>query len=128
MPAPAHAGERELTTAELPSDFGQRLEASLGAADRERHRRQLLARAGLVLPVVLLTGPLVAWRLMLVSPNGPHVVVDALAWVAFVLDVGVHVDSALLAYTHLQLVPSVVGVALVLLFIVRLVWNPRTDE
>jgi hypothetical protein len=113
---------------ELPSDFTQRLESSLQAADRERRRRHLVARLRVALPVILLIGPLIAWRLMLASPDGVHVVIDTLAWLAFLLDVGVHVDSAVLAYSNLQAIPSIVGMALAVLFAVRLLWYPRNDE
>ncbi len=127
MPAPVLSGERSATTVELPSNFGDRLESSLPSADRERRRRQVFTRLRFALPVVLLVGPLVAWRLMLASPSGAHVVIDALAWVAFLLDMGVHIDSAILTYSHLQAVPSIVGTALAVLFAVRLLWYPRDD-
>jgi uncharacterized Tic20 family protein len=128
MPAPAHSGEREIEEVELPADFAQRLESSLQAADRERRRRQVMARLAVALPVVLLIGPLIAWRLMLASPDGVHVMIESLAWLAFLLDVGVHIDSAVLTYVNLQAVPSVVGVALAVLLAAQLLWYPRNDE
>jgi hypothetical protein len=128
MPARVHSGERETMAMELPADFVQRLEPSLQAADRERRRRHLIARLRVALPVALLIGPLIAWRLMLASPHGVHVMIDTLAWLAFLLDVGVHIDSAVLSYSNLQAVPSIVGIALALLLAFRLLWYPRNDE
>lgn len=128
MPAPVHSGERETASQGLPADFGQRLESSLRAADRERRRHHLLSSFRVALPVVLLIGPLVAWRLMLASPDGVHVMIETLAWLAFLLDIGVHIDSAVLTYSGLQAIPSIVGVALAVLLAVRLLWYPRTDE
>lgn len=128
MPAPAHSGEREIEEVELPADFAQRLESSLQAADRERRRRQVMARLAVALPVVLLIGPLIAWRLMLASPDGVRVMIESLAWLAFLLDVGVHIDSAVLTYVNLQAVPSIVGVALAVLLAAQLLWYPRNDE
>ena len=127
MQAPADSVEREAAI-ELPADFAQRLEASLRDADRERRRLHLVDRLRFVLPLVLLIGPLVAWRLMQVSASGAHVMIDSLAWLAFILDVGVHVDSAVLAYVRLQAVPSIVGAALGVLLAVRLLWYPRDGE
>jgi hypothetical protein len=128
MPASVHSGERESMSVELPADFVQRLEPSLRAADRERRRRHLVARLRVALPVALLIGPLIAWRLVLASPDGVHVMIDTLAWLAFLLDIGVHIDSAVLSYSSLQAIPSIVGMALAVLLAVRLLWYPRTDE
>jgi uncharacterized Tic20 family protein len=128
MQAPVHSAEPEVAPIELPADFSQRLEASLRDADRERRRLHLVDRLRLLLPLVLLIGPLIAWRLMLVSPSGSHVMIDTLAWLTFILDVGVHVDSAVLAYGNLQAIPSIVGVALAVLLAARLLWYPRDDE
>jgi hypothetical protein len=128
MPAPVEFGERESLAVELPADFAQRLESSLQAADRGRRRRHLTARLRVALPLVLLVGPLVAWRLMQASPDGVHVMIDTLAWLAFLLDVGVHIDSAVLKYSNLQAIPSIVGMALAVLFALRLLWYPRDDE
>src|SRR5436309_15412100 len=107
----------------LPADFAQRLEGSLRLADQERRRRRLLNRAGVLLPIVLLVGPLVAWRLMLASPAGEKVTIAALAWLTFLLDVGVHVDTAVLSYLGLTALPSIIGVLLLALISV---W-PLTD-
>lgn len=93
----------------LPTDFAERLEHSLAAADVERRRRAWLGRARRLLPLMLLVGPLLAWRLMLTGPDGVHVGVAALAWVAFVLDVGVHLDTAVLSYLGLVELPTAVG-------------------
>lgn len=127
MQAPVDSVERDMAI-ELPADFAQRLEASLRDADRERRRLHLVERLRFVLLLVLLIGPLVAWRLMQVSASGAHVMIDSLAWLAFVLDVGVHIDSAVLAYGHLQAIPSVVGIALGVLVAARLLWYPRDGE
>ena len=128
MQAPVHSVDREAAPVELPADFAQRLEASLLDADRDRRRLHQIDRLRFLLPLVLLIGPLVAWRLMLASPSGPHMVIDTLAWLTFILDVGVHLDSAVLAYGHLQAIPSIVGVALAVLLAARLLWYPRDDE
>lgn len=128
MPTQIRSGEPETAAMELPADFGQRLETALRAADRERRRRHLISRLRYALPIALLVGPLFAWRLMLASPNGAHLVIDTLAWLAFLLDVGVHVDSAVLTYTNLQAIPSIVGIALALLLAVQLLWYPRNGE
>lgn len=98
----------------LPPDFAERLEHSLAAADVERRRRAWLGRARRLLPLILLVGPLLAWRLMLAGPDGVHVGVAALAWVAFVLDVGVHLDTAFLSYLGLVELPTAVGGLLLL--------------
>ncbi len=127
MQAPVDSVEREVAI-ELPADFAQRLEASLRDADRERRRLHVVDRLRFVLPLILLIGPLVAWRLMQVSASGAHVMIDSLAWLAFILDVGVHLDSAVLTYGGLQAVPSIVGVALGVLVAARLLWYPRDGE
>jgi uncharacterized Tic20 family protein len=128
MQAPVHSVERETVPIELPADFAQRLESSLREADRERRRLHAIDRLRYVLPLVLLIGPLVAWRLMQISASGSHVVIDTLAWLAFILDVGVHVDSAVLTYGSLQAIPSIVGIALGIMVAARLLWNPRDGE
>ena len=127
MQAPVDSVDREAAI-ELPADFAQRLESSLRNADRERRRLHVIDRLRFVLPLVMLIGPLVAWRLMQVSTSGAHVMIDSLAWLAFILDVGVHADSAVLAYGHLQAVPSIVGIALGVLVAARLLWYPRDGE
>jgi hypothetical protein len=65
---------------------------------------------------------------MLASPDGLRVAIDALAWLTFLLDVGVHVDTAILTYTHMQAIPSVVGVALAVLLGVGLLWTGGETE
>src|ERR1700736_6295846 len=80
-------GSRKSAKLRLSADFEQRLEASLSDADRERRRRQWYGRGRWMLAVVLLIGPLVAWRLTLVAPGGVHAIVEALAWLTFLLDV-----------------------------------------
>jgi hypothetical protein len=103
---------RQSAKVRLSADFEQRLEASLAVADRERRRRQWYGRGRRILAVVLLIGPVVAWRLTLVAPGGLHAVVEALAWLTFLLDVGVHVDNSALTYLGLQGLPTIVGALL----------------
>jgi hypothetical protein len=98
----------------LDDDFSARLERSLQDADAVRRRRAMRTRLARVGLVALLIGPLVAWRLIGTTPGGEHVVVDALVWLTFLLDVGVHVDSATLSYMHLQFVPVIVGLLVLL--------------
>jgi hypothetical protein len=123
-----HRGEDTEVVAELRDDFTARLQTSLAAADRQRTRRRVASRVRTALLVVMLIGPLIAWRLMTASPDGVHVVIDALAWIAFLLDVGVHLDSAVLASLNLQAIPTLVGVALAVLFGVQFLWYARKDE
>ncbi|HEX6507405.1 MAG TPA: hypothetical protein VF221_07215 [Chloroflexota bacterium] len=128
MSVPVHKGERDVPVPDLPADFARRLETSLDSADEERRRHQTVRRLSASLPVALLIGPLVAWRLMAVSPDGVRVVIDALAWLAFLLDVGVHIDTAILQYTNMQAIPTIVGAALLVLLAIRLLWYPRDLE
>ena len=93
----------------LSSDFTDRLEQALAGADRQRRYRARYRRALSLLPLVLLVGPIVGWRLMGATPDGLHVGVTALAWSAFLLDVGVHVDSSVLSYLGLAELPTAVG-------------------
>jgi hypothetical protein len=104
---------------ELEGDFAGRLEASLSSADRDRRRRNVLRRLQAALPIVLLVGPIIAWRLLLATSGSAQVGISALAWLVFVLDVGVHLDSALLSYLNLEALPSLVGG---LLFILVTAW------
>jgi hypothetical protein len=73
--------------------------------------------------LVLLVGPLLAWRLMLSTPDGVHVTVSALAWTTFVLDLGVHVDTSVLSYLGLSQLPSIIGALLMLMLSVSLLWK-----
>jgi hypothetical protein len=107
----------------LPPDFTERLQRSLAAADGERQRRLWLRRARNALPLVLLVGPLLAWRLMLSTPDGTHVAVGALAWTAFLLDLGVHVDTSLLSFLGLSQLPSIVGALLMVMLTATLLWE-----
>ncbi|MBV9280952.1 MAG: hypothetical protein JOZ41_12800 [Chloroflexi bacterium] len=126
-PLPGHPDE--LTQhAPLPHDFTERLEAALAAADGGRRRRVALRRLRMAAVLALLAAPLVAWRLMLAFPDGVHLGIDALAWITFALDVGVHVDTALLSYLGLQALPTVVGVLLLVLVTGRLLGMPRDDR
>ncbi len=123
-----HPGENSDLAEKLAGDFTQRLEASLRAADRERVKHRRISRVGRILPLLLLVGPLVAWRLMEVSPDGVHVVINTVAWTAFLLDVGVHIDSAVLTSLNLQAVPTIVGVALALVLAIQFLWFTRNQE
>jgi hypothetical protein len=109
----------------LPSDFTDRLERSLAAADDERRRRVWMARFRRALPVVLLIGPLIAWRLTLSTPDGVHIAITALAWITFVLDLGVHINTSVLTYLGLVELPSIVGVLLTLMLAVSLLWEAK---
>jgi hypothetical protein len=109
-------------------DFAARLESALAQADRERRRRLLLRQVRRILPLVLLVGPIVGWRLMLVSPDGVHVGVSTLAWITAILDVGVHLDTAILSYLGLQALPTVVGFLLFVLVTVTLLGTSKEDS
>lgn len=112
----------------LPTDFADRLERSLPAADSERRRRAWTSKLRRFLPLVLLVGPLVAWRLMLSTPDGVHVTVAALAWTTFVLDLGVHVDTSVLSYLGLAQLPSIVGALLMIILTVSLLWQAKERD
>jgi hypothetical protein len=112
----------------LSADFADRLAGSLLTADRERIRHRWLLRLRRFTVVCLLIGPVVGWRLMQISPAGVHVYVNVFAWLAFVLDVGVHADSQVLSYLGLQLLPSVVGFLLFLLLTITLLTENRSDD
>ena len=111
MPASMRSADTQVT---LPADFGERLELTLASADRERRKRSWYRRSLRVLPVLLLIGPLLSWHLTMTAPDGVHVGIAALAWVTFVLDVGVHVDTSILSYLGLSQLPTIVG-ALILI-------------
>lgn len=112
----------------LPADFADRLERSLRSADHERRRRTWYRRARALLPIILLVGPIIGWRLMLASPDGVHVGIAALAWTTFAVDVGVHVDTALLSYLGLSQLPTVVGAVLLVLLTGWLLTSPGDPE
>jgi hypothetical protein len=123
--------DRRATSSEEPlltPDFSERLETALRSADQSRWRRRAARRFTVVLPWLLLIGPMVAWRLTLASPDGVHIGIGALAWIAFLLDVGVHTDAALLSYLGLQALPSIVGLVLLLLVTGSLLSLPRGGE
>jgi hypothetical protein len=117
-----------LTEAPLTADFADRLERSLAGADEERRRRLWLRRARRLLPLVLLIGPLLAWRLTLSTPDGVHVVISALAWTTFILDLGVHIDTSVLSFLGLSQLPSVVGGLLMLVLTATLLWESRESS
>jgi hypothetical protein len=112
----------------LPHDFAARLEPALARADRERHRRLLANRLRAALPAVLMVGPIVGWRLILVSPDGVHVGVSTLAWITAILDVGVHLDTSLLSYLGLQALPAFVGFVLFVLVTVTLLGSSKEEQ
>ena len=111
---------------ELAADFSARLEDSLSLADGERRRRQRSARLAGVVPVLLLLGPIVLWKLTSATTGGEHVAVDALVSLTLVLDAGLHVDSAVLSYLHLQALPFIVGALLLFLAGSWLLWEEDT--
>ncbi len=113
---------------DLGEDFSRRLEDSLHRADRERRRRRLAERGRLVLLWVLLIGPVIGWRLTLSSADGVHLGVGALAWITFILDIGVHVDGSLLSYLGLQVLPFVIGVLLFVLVTATLLLPSREPK
>lgn len=112
----------------LDPDFTHRLESALPSADLDRRRRSRLRRARALLPVLLVLIPIVGWRLMLTTPDGVHVSIAALAWLTFILDVGMHVDSALLSYLGLQALPAIVGILLFVLITGWLLTAPPEEE
>lgn len=128
MRAPTHSADRIDSDSEPASDFTRRLELSLGAADAERRRVQMRRRVQAALPILLLIGPIVAWKLMAISSSSAHVAIDTLAWVTFILDVGMHVDNTILSYLGLKVLPSIVGVLLLLLITAWLLSTPRGEE
>jgi hypothetical protein len=65
---------------------------------------------------------------MLVSPDGVHVGVSTLAWITAILDVGVHLDTAILSYLGLQALPTVVGFLLFVLVTVTLLGTSKEDS
>jgi hypothetical protein len=77
---------------------------------------------------VLLIGPLLAWRLTLSTPDGVHVVISALAWTTFILDLGVHIDTSVLSFLGLSQLPSVVGGLLMLVLTATLLWESRESS
>jgi hypothetical protein len=104
------------------------LELSLAEADRERRKRARYRRALRVLPLLLLVGPILGWHLTMTTPNGVHVGIAALAWVTFMLDVGVHADTAVLSYLGLSQLPTIVGVLLLVVVTGWLLSYPRGRE
>jgi len=111
----------------LGPDFLDRLEGSLTQAEEERRRVAGMDRLRSLLPLGLLIGPIVAWRLLSVSSGSAHVVINLLAWLTFLLDVGVHVDTTVLTYLGLQAVPSIAGLLLLALVAATLLAT-RGDE
>lgn len=113
------------TEPELDETFTQRLERTLPAADETKRRRAIRQRVIRIIPFLLLIAPVVGWRLILTTPDGVHVTINALAWLTFLLDVGVHLDASLLNYLGLQALPSIVGGLLLALIAVWVLSAPR---
>jgi hypothetical protein len=74
--------------------------------------------------VLLLAAPIVGWQLTLAFPDGFHVAITALAWLAFILDVGVHLDTSFLSYLGLQAIPAIVGLLLLAMVTAWLLATP----
>lgn len=113
--------------AALGPDFTRRIELSLQTADGVRRRRAILRFVRLVIPLAVLAAPILGWRLMLASPDGVHVTIEALAWVTFTLDVGVHLDTVLLSHLGLQALPAIVGALLLALVTAWLLGAPEDE-
>jgi hypothetical protein len=112
----------------LPADFGDRLERALESADRRRRTRAWSKRVLSLLPWVLLIGPIVAWRLLETTPDGVHVTIAALAWVTFLLDVGVHLDNSILSYLGLTELPTIVGLVILVALTCWLLTDPGESK
>lgn len=123
MAIKAGSGEEISTHSSLGADFTERLEGSLDVADIERRRRDRMGRLVAVLPVLLLIGPVVMWKLTSATPGGEHVAVDALVSLTLVLDAGIHVNTAVLSYLHLEALPFIVGTLLLILSALWLMWE-----
>ncbi|HZU12722.1 MAG TPA: hypothetical protein VFB58_07765 [Chloroflexota bacterium] len=104
-------------------DFARRIERSLNGADTARRWHQWKERARLALPVVLLAGPVIGWHLLQHTPGSGHMAVAALATVAFILDVGVHLDTSLLSSLGLADLPTVVGLLLLVMVAASVLWR-----
>lgn len=113
---------------ELDETFTQRLELALPAADQTRRRHTFRHRVIRFIPFLLLIAPVIGWRLMLASPDGVHVSINAVAWLTFLLDVGVHVDTSFLSYLGLQALPSIVGGLLLVLIAAWVLTSPRNTQ
>lgn len=110
---------------QLRPDFVVDVERSLQEADGARRKIQWLRRIRLSLPVALLAGPVIAWHLFAASPGGIHVVIGAIAWIAFLLDVGVHVNTTVLGALGLRALPTAVGALLLAMLSVSLLWRKK---
>lgn len=115
--------DRSRKQPELAADFSARLEDSLSLADDQRRRRQRSAKLAALVPILLLVGPIVLWKLTSATTGGEHAAVDALVSLTLVLDAGLHVDSAVLSYLHLQALPFIVGALLLFLAGAWLLWE-----
>jgi hypothetical protein len=115
--------DRSRKQPELAADFSARLEGSLSLADDERRRRRRSTKLAALVPILLLIGPVVLWKLTSATTGGEHVAVDALVSLTLVLDAGLQVDTAVLTYLHLQALPFIVGAVLLFLTGAWLLWE-----
>ncbi len=113
---------------ELDKAFTLRIDLALDDADQRKRRLAWRRRMVRVIPLLLLAAPIAAWRLMMTTPDGVHVVVDALAWLTFVLDVGVQVDASLLRYLGLEALPTIVGILLLIVITMWVLYAPRSER
>ena len=120
--------EEAVARTELDEEFSRRLSLALPTADHERRRRAVYRRARSLLPIILLVGPLIGWRLILATPDAVHLAISMLAWVAFVLDIGVHLDTSLLTYLGLQSLPTIVGGLLLVVLTGWLLGSPKGHQ
>jgi len=94
------------------NDFANRLEDALHRADRARARQPWVARGRVVLFALILAVPVIFWRLGGATHDGLGAAINALAWIAFLVDAGVHVDTSILSYLGLKALPVVVGIVI----------------
>lgn len=112
----------------LDDEFAVRLEASLDRADVERRRHHWLQRMRAVVPLAILVVPILVWRLGGASHDGLRAAIDAVAWTAFLLDVGVHIDTGVLAYLGLRLLPALVGCLIFALVATTLLYTKSSKQ
>lgn len=106
----------------LPSDFAEVLESRLPSADRARKRQVLRAWLGRLMLLILLVGPLLSWRLTMTGSGDRHLTVHTLSWITFLLNVGTRVNGQILTSLHLQSLPTIAGVVLLLVVATGLLW------
>jgi len=104
----------------LNPEFANRLEQSLERADQTLARRQWLGRIRTAAFVLILVTPILFWNLGGATHDGLGTSINLVAWLAFLLDVGVHINSGLLAYLGLRALPIAVGALIFVLVTVTL--------